>query len=97
MGMTRREFIKGAGAMAVLGAIGLPRLSFANLPTDHRFILVILRGALDGLAAVTNNSAADSPSRRPANSMAHSTLTGSLASTRHCNHYFRFISNSRWQ
>jgi uncharacterized protein (DUF1501 family) len=29
-----------------------PRLTFANLPTDNRFILVILRGALDGLSAV---------------------------------------------
>ena len=52
MALTRREFLKGAGAMAALGMIGLPRLSFANLPTDNRFILVILRGALDGLAAV---------------------------------------------
>ena len=52
MGISRREFLKGAGAMAALGAIGFPRLSFATLPTDHRFILVILRGALDGLAAV---------------------------------------------
>ncbi len=53
MGITRRDFIKGAGAMAAMGLInGLPRVSFASLPTDNRFVLVILRGALDGLAAV---------------------------------------------
>ncbi|MES2985212.1 MAG: DUF1501 domain-containing protein [Pseudomonadota bacterium] len=52
MSISRREFIKGAGAMAALGLVGMPRLSFASLPTDNRFILVILRGALDGLAAV---------------------------------------------
>ena len=33
-------------------SLGFPRLSFASLPTDNRFIFVILRGALDGLAAV---------------------------------------------
>lgn len=53
MGITRREFIKGAGAIAAMGMVsGFPRFSFANLPTDNRFIFVILRGALDGLAAV---------------------------------------------
>jgi uncharacterized protein (DUF1501 family) len=53
MKITRRNFIKNAGALAALGVVsGFPRLSFANLPTDNRFILVILRGALDGLAAV---------------------------------------------
>ena len=31
---------------------GWPRMAFANLPTENRFVLVILRGALDGLAAV---------------------------------------------
>ena len=28
------------------------RLAFANAPTDKRFVVVVLRGALDGLAAV---------------------------------------------
>ena len=50
MKMTRRTFVKSAGAAAALSL--LPRFAFANLPTENRFILVILRGALDGLAAV---------------------------------------------
>ena len=53
MDLTRRQFIKSAGATAAVAwASGLPRMAFATLPTDNRFILVILRGALDGLAAV---------------------------------------------
>lgn len=47
---TRRDFLKCA-TLAGLAA-GLPRLSLADADTDARFILVILRGALDGLAAV---------------------------------------------
>jgi uncharacterized protein (DUF1501 family) len=52
--ITRRELIKYTGGLAAWTACaaGMPKLSFASLPTDNRFILVILRGALDGLAAV---------------------------------------------
>ncbi len=52
--ITRRDFLKYTGGLAAWTALsmGFPRLSFASLPTDNRFILVILRGALDGLAAV---------------------------------------------
>ncbi len=46
----RRAFVRDLGACAV-GAM-LPRISFATAATDARFVLVILRGALDGLAAV---------------------------------------------
>jgi len=52
--ITRRDFLKYTGSFAAwtMLSAGFPRLSFASLPTDNRFILVILRGALDGLAAV---------------------------------------------
>ncbi len=51
--LTRRNFIKSTGLLAAGTLLaGFPRLTFADLPTDNRFILVILRGALDGLAAV---------------------------------------------
>src|SRR5688572_23373458 len=46
----RRAFIRGvlvAGATAVL-----PRFVFADVVSDARFVLVLLRGALDGLATV---------------------------------------------
>jgi uncharacterized protein (DUF1501 family) len=48
--MNRRNFVQGAalGAMASM----LPRCLFAHTDSDARFVLVILRGALDGLAAV---------------------------------------------
>src|SRR5579871_4127328 len=52
MKVTRRDFVKGAGGLAAWTALGFPRLSFASLPTDNRFVFVILRGALDGLASV---------------------------------------------
>ena len=47
---TRREFLAlTAGAFAVAG---LPGAVFAAAPGEQRFVLVLLRGALDGLAAV---------------------------------------------
>jgi uncharacterized protein (DUF1501 family) len=47
---TRRRILAGLGAAA--GLVALPRIAFAAAPTDHRLVVVILRGALDGLAAV---------------------------------------------
>ena len=50
--ITRRALFQGgAGAMA-FAAMGMPGLSLAALPTDRRFVFVLLRGGLDGLAAV---------------------------------------------
>jgi len=40
------------GALAAGATAMLPRCVFADVATDARFVLVILRGALDGLAAV---------------------------------------------
>ncbi len=48
--VTRRNFIN---TMALASAdVAMPRLLLANSNTEARFVLVILRGALDGLAAV---------------------------------------------
>jgi len=47
---SRRAFV--SGALATGAAAMLPRCVFADVATDSRFVLVILRGALDGLAAV---------------------------------------------
>ena len=50
MTTTRREFLGlAAGAFAVAG---LPHAVFAAAPGNQRFIVVLLRGAMDGLAAV---------------------------------------------
>jgi uncharacterized protein (DUF1501 family) len=51
--MRRREFLN-LGALAAGGALIGPRLSLANAGGTRRarFVLVIMRGALDGLAAV---------------------------------------------
>src|SRR5690349_4815284 len=48
--LNRRTFVisSALGGVATL----LPRIPFASSKTDARFVLVILRGALDGLAAV---------------------------------------------
>lgn len=47
---SRRAFV--SGALAAGATALLPRLVFADVATDARFVLVLLRGALDGLAAV---------------------------------------------
>jgi uncharacterized protein (DUF1501 family) len=48
--ITRRQFLQRA-TLAAAGT-ALPQLLWANAATDARFVFVILRGALDGLAAV---------------------------------------------
>lgn len=48
--MQRRRFLLGAGALAASAAI--PEALFAHTGGSSRLVVVILRGALDGLAAV---------------------------------------------
>ena len=51
--LTRRSFFQAGIACSTLALAGThARLAFAALPDDRRFIVVILRGGLDGLAAV---------------------------------------------
>ena len=50
---TRRSILKTMAAAGALAVWDAPvRYAFAGVPTDRRFVVVILRGALDGLAAV---------------------------------------------
>lgn len=50
---TRRSILKTMTAAAALAVWDAPiRFAFANVATDRRLVVVILRGALDGLAAV---------------------------------------------
>jgi uncharacterized protein (DUF1501 family) len=49
---TRRRFLTLLAGSAALSSLGLPRAVFAAAPTERRFVVVLLRGALDGLAAV---------------------------------------------
>jgi len=50
MRTTRRDFLGlAAGAFAVAG---LPRAVFAAAPGERRFVVVLLRGAMDGLNVV---------------------------------------------
>jgi len=46
--LTRRDVIKALGLTAA--SCGAPRLALASADTDARFVLVVLRGAVDGLA-----------------------------------------------
>jgi uncharacterized protein (DUF1501 family) len=48
--VTRRDFFQSIGLTSV--GIAMPRFLLAKAETDARFVFVILRGALDGLAAV---------------------------------------------
>ncbi|MGD0189323.1 MAG: DUF1501 domain-containing protein [Rhizomicrobium sp.] len=51
--LDRRSILKTAGAAGVLTVWDAPlRYAFASVPGDRRLVVVILRGALDGLAAV---------------------------------------------
>jgi uncharacterized protein (DUF1501 family) len=47
----RRSFLLGLGAIA-LAASSNARLALASAPIDQRFVVIILRGAMDGLSAV---------------------------------------------
>ena len=50
---TRRSILKTMTAAGALALWDAPfRFAFASVPTDRRLVVVILRGALDGLAAV---------------------------------------------
>ncbi len=46
--ISRRDILRFAGVAAMAG--GIPGLTFARTESDARFVLVILRGAADGLA-----------------------------------------------
>ena len=46
--ISRRDILIAAGAGAIAGSV--PGMAFARVDTDARFVLVILRGAADGLA-----------------------------------------------
>ncbi len=50
--MARRHFLTLLAGSAGISALGPPRAVFAAAPTERRFVVVLLRGALDGLAAV---------------------------------------------
>jgi len=54
MDKRRRQLLQGslATGLAACGGLLAPRVSFAAQGLDRRFVFVLLRGALDGLAAV---------------------------------------------
>lgn len=50
--ISRRKLLQGAGLLAAALATPGIRVSFAAAPVEERFVFVILRGAMDGLAAM---------------------------------------------
>jgi uncharacterized protein (DUF1501 family) len=63
--LDRRTFLKtGAGCAAFLACGTRARFAHAALPDDRRFVVVILRGGIDGLAAVPPHGDADYASLR---------------------------------
>ncbi len=65
--LSRRSLMASATAAGALGLWHAPfSAAFANAPTDRRFVVVILRGALDGLAAVPPHGDPDYSSIRGA-------------------------------
>ena len=49
---SRRTFLAGLGASLGVSAVAWPRVSLAAAPTDRLFIVVLLRGGMDGLNTV---------------------------------------------
>ena len=60
---TRRDLIRTVTAAGLIS--GAPRLAFAAGPTDKRLVVVLLRGAMDGLAAVPPTGDPDLAAARP--------------------------------
>ena len=50
MTVSRRDIVRAVSAAGVLA--GVPRLAFADGPSDKKLVVVLLRGAMDGLFAV---------------------------------------------
>lgn len=51
--LTRRHFLIGAGVIGCCGGVlGFPHMTLAAAPTQKRLMVVVLRGAMDGLGAV---------------------------------------------
>jgi uncharacterized protein (DUF1501 family) len=61
--MTTRRHVLILGG-AALGALALPKAVLAAIPGERRFVVVLLRGALDGLAAVPPLGDRDYAARR---------------------------------
>lgn len=49
--INRRRFLQGTGALALAGLMPF-RIAFADAPGEKRLLVIVLRGALDGLHAV---------------------------------------------
>ncbi len=49
--VSRRNALGLIGAGFAAGAVGLPRVAFAAADTDKRLVVILLRGAMDGLSA----------------------------------------------
>ena len=47
--MKRRDLVRALALGSGTLALGLPRIAFARIPSERRFVLVILRGGMDGL------------------------------------------------
>lgn len=63
--LQRRSFLTGAAALAALAPLASARAAFAAAPSDRRFVLLLLRGGLDGLHALPPHGDRDYRRRRP--------------------------------
>ena len=48
----RREFLAGVSGAGLWAGLGMPGLALAAAPVEQRLLMVILRGGMDGLAAL---------------------------------------------
>lgn len=62
--MDRRRFLQASSAGLLTSALS-PGVAFANAPTDKRFVIVFLRGGLDGLHALTPYADTEYKALRP--------------------------------
>ena len=62
--LDRRHFLQ-AGSAGLLSSLLSARTAFASVPSDNRLVVVILRGALDGLHALSPYADKDYARLRP--------------------------------
>ena len=62
--MSASDFSRRSVLAAGLAATAAPRFAFASVPTDKRLVIVLLRGAMDGLSAVPAFGDRDSQAAR---------------------------------
>ena len=50
--LNRRDFLCASTMAGLIASVGGPQVAYASAPSENRFVMIILRGAMDGLHAL---------------------------------------------